>query len=89
MMNENRNRRGFARLVGIATPSTDGVRRLTRMEDTELHGGSPRTHQAMHDRAQEILAEIERQGYRLDRLTYDDYLNVSALIARMGGRVAV
>jgi len=74
-------RRGSIRLVGIGTDSTDGMNRITRVDnDVELHGGSSQTHAAMMTRAQELLCEIERRGYRMDSLTYEEYEEVSALV---------
>lgn len=70
---------GSIRIRGIA-PSSDGHLRLTRGDGWRLEGGDAKTHLEMHQIAEQIVAEAERQGLSLASATRSDAAAVADIL---------
>lgn len=78
-----RVKRGRAVLVGYGLDDADGHLRFTRGDSVELYGGSREIHEEMQRRAAAIQSEAARLGISLERMTYEQYLVMRDVVARM------
>lgn len=77
-----RVKRGRARLIGFGLDDAEGHVRYTRGQGMELYGGSEEAHADMQRRAQIIQSQIDALGISLDRMTYEEFLKVKAIVDR-------
>lgn len=78
----NRVRRGRVKVIGLGLDDAEGHIRYTRGDAFELIGGSEKAHSEMQKRALRIKAEIERLGITLERMSYEEYELIRAIIDR-------
>ncbi len=80
-------KRGGVRLLGFGLDS-DGHVRQTRGDHLLLHGGSKETHARMMRRAEAILQELDRRGYRLDNIDREDCPELAKMIGEINAHLA-
>lgn len=80
---QSRTGNGRAVLVGYGLDDSGGHLRVTRTDSTRLLGGSEATHAEMRSRADVILNELLRRGYRLDSITREQLAEVRRIVERV------
>jgi hypothetical protein len=67
-MKNRKSRRGYARLVGVASNS-DGHTRITTAKNFKLYNGSTETHKQMFNKAMEFMTEVENRGLSMNNIS--------------------
>ena len=85
MATKKGKKRGKAWLLGLATDSKDGHRRLTKGENFILAGGSEETHTSMTEGVIRLNEQLKKKGKRLEDVTRNEFVDLahkSGLIER-------
>lgn len=78
-----RVKRGRALLLGYGLDDSQGHVRYTRGTCFELFGGSDQAHDEMQRQALRIQEEIDRLGFSLDGMTYEQFEVLRGIVERV------
>jgi hypothetical protein len=76
-MDEEREERRKAWLVGVGLDNEDGHTRLTRGDNFILAGGSEETHDHMTEGAIKFNEKLQQRGKRLEEINRDEFQEIA------------